>query len=75
MVTALRKVEDIRHRCDLPQYIDRYDHRHGDVYECDGCGRYWRVLIGGSYHDWALVGWWESRRLRRQRTRVKRRRR
>jgi hypothetical protein len=45
--------------------MDLYEDHSGDLFRCDGCGRYWRLWLGSRYHDWERVGWWESRKVRR----------
>jgi hypothetical protein len=62
---SLIKITDTRHRCELPQYLDRFDHKSGEVSMCDGCGRFWRLWLGARSFEYQRVGWWESRRLRR----------
>lgn len=62
---TLTRVTGGRHICDLPRYIDQFEHRSGELSRCDDCGRYWRLWLGDRYFDWSRVGWWESRRLRR----------
>jgi hypothetical protein len=54
-----------RHFCDLPRFMDTFDHDSGEVHQCDNCGRFWRLWMGSRHFDWERVGWWESRRLRR----------
>jgi hypothetical protein len=62
---TLTRVAGVRHVCPLPRFIDQFEHEPGEVRRCDGCGRYWRLLMGSRYHDWQRVGWWESRKIRR----------
>lgn len=61
----LTRVTGGRHFCPLPRFMDQFEDRTGDVFRCDDCGRYWRLRMGGNYHSWSRVGWWESRKIRR----------
>lgn len=62
---TLTRVSGGRHICRLPRSMDLYEDHSGDLFRCDGCGRYWRLWLGSRYHDWERVGWWESRKVRR----------
>lgn len=43
-----------QHRCALP-----YVQGHGDIWECDECGRLWRSYAPGNptYNSWRRLGW------------------